>query len=456
MKNAARHMLLTAAAWPAASLAQPPQPVPAAPPPAPSQSLPEPVIATPGMSTGLTGDWGGLRSRLFDAGFDFQIGYVGEPAWTARGGAKRDVTYIGQAIVGMGVDLDKAIGLRGGKAQVTLFHRHGPSVDVKQSTGLFQLVQEAYGRGQIARLAEAWYQQSFAGGMASIKLGRVPANSDFATFACDFQNLSFCAPPQGNLPVSSGYWVDAPASNWGAVGKLKFGRDHKQGYAMLGVFQVNPKNIDLHDGFRLAFSGATGVLIPFEAGWTPMLGGDKPGYYKVGAWYETSRGTDVARDANGRLIAISGASGRALSGHYGVYLQIEQQLTPSPRGLDQKGLSVFLNVTQFDRKSSIVDNQIAVGLTQTGTFAGRPNDQIAFAAARTHVNSRLRGPDAIAVEAGALAGIRQSEYVLELDYRLVPIAGVKVAPNVQWGIDPGGVSERRNVLAFGVKTSLTF
>jgi porin len=52
--------------------------------------------------------------------------------------------------------------------------------------------------------------------------------------------------------------------------------------------------------------------------------------------------------------------------------------------------------------------------------------------------------------------VRHSEYLVELDYRFVPIPGIKIAPNVQWGIDPGGVAERENVLALGIKTSLTF
>ncbi len=456
MRTCARLALLCCAALPGLAMAQTGDPATPQPPPVVAEDQAQASTSPEGMTTGLTGNWGGLRSRLFDRGFDFQLAYIGEPAWNARGGTKQDVTYVGQAIAGISVDLNKLAGVKGGKVQVTLFHRHGPSLDAQANTGMFQLVQEAFGRGQIARLAEAWYQQSFADGRASIKAGRVAANTDFANFACDFQNLSFCAPPQGNLPVSAGYWFDAPASNWGAVGRLNFGKDRKQGYAMIGAFQINPKNIDPHNGFNLSFSGATGALIPFEAAWTPMLGGDKPGYYKIGAWYETSRGVDVARDINGQLIAVSGLAGRPIQGHYGAYLQFAQQLTPSPKGIDRTGLSVFLNVTQFDPKTSIVDSQIATGITQTGTFLGRPNDQIAFAVARTHVNGRLRLPDEIAVSQGLMSGVRHSEYVLELDYRVVPLPGLKIAPNVQWGIDPGGVAERRNVLAFGVKTSLGF
>lgn len=449
-------MLLAASTIAGGARAQTAPPTPAAPRQSSVDAQTPRVVDRSGMTTGLFGDWGGVRSDLYDRGIDLQISYTAEPAWNPRGGDRQDVTYTGQAIVGASLDMNKLTGIEGGEVQVTLFHRHGPSLDVVQNTGLLQAVQEIYGRGQIARLADAWYRQTFAGGAATLKLGRIPVNSDFATFPCDFQSLAACSAPQGNQPISFAYWIDAPSSNWGAVGKLSLGKDRKRAYAMLGLFQVNPKSNRLRGGFNIDFSGGTGVLIPLELGWMPAWGGDKPGSYKIGAWYETSEATDIARGGDGLPIRVSGLPGRALRGHYGAYLQVRQQLTPSPEGLDKKGLSVFLNVTQFDRRTHVVDSQIAAGLTQTGTFAGRPRDQVAIAAVRTHVNSRLRASDRIALAQGLIPGIRQSEYILEFDYRIVPAQGVRIGPNVQWGIDPGGVKQRQNVLAFGVKTSIAF
>jgi porin len=162
------------------------------------------------------------------------------------------------------------------------------------------------------------------------------------------------------------------------------------------------------------------------------------------------------RDRDGALVAVSGNEGKRYRGRHGVYFEMAQQLTSSPEGLDRKGLSVFFNFTQLDRKTSLIDNQTSVGITQTGTFAGRPHDQIAFAVARTHINSRMRSTDRLAVEDGLLPGIRSSEYLAELDYRIVPVAGVRITPNVQWGINPGGISQNRNVVALGVKTSVQF
>jgi porin len=427
----------------------------------PGTALPQPETEDgkavgPQMTTGILGDWGGLRSRLFEDGLDFQVAYGNELAWNPRGGSRRDVTVIGQAIVGMTADMDKIAGIEGGLAKVALFYRHGPSLTVNADLGMLQQVQEAYGRGEIVRLVEAWYQQSFDADRFRLKVGRMPANSEFAAFSCDFQNLSFCASPQGNFNSGINYWFSAPGSNWAAVGRYNLGADRKQGYVQIGGYLVDPDNVNPTKGFNLGFSGTTGVLLPFEAAWTPTFDGDKPGYYKVGGWVETSRTNDLVRDSNGQLIAISGNEGKAYRGRHGVYFEMAQQLTASPGGLDKQGLSMFFNITQLDRKTSLIDNQIAVGMTQTGTFAGRPNDQIAFAIARTHINSRMRAADRIAVEDGLLTGIRQSEYLAELDYRFVPTAGVRITPNIQWGINPGGISQNRNVVALGLKTSVSF
>lgn len=420
------------------------------------QVLPAPATPPPGMTAGVSGDWNGARTDLYEHGLDFVLAYGNEIAWNPRGGTKRDVTSIGQAIVGINSDFEKIAGIKGGTSKVAVFYRHGPSLTQEANLGLLQQVQEAYGRGEIARLVEAWYQQSFDDDRVRLKFGRLPTNSDFASFSCDFQNLSFCAAPQGNVPDGGGYWFSAPASNWAALTRVNLGQDRKAGFLQIGAYQVNPKNIDPSNGFRLATTGGTGVLVPFEGDWTPVFGGDKPGYYRLGGWIETSRATDLTRDDAGNLTIVSGEPGSTFHGRQGFYYQMAQQLTPSPAGLDRQGLSVFFNFTQLDRKSSLIDQQIALGLTQTGMFNGRPNDQIAIALVRTHVNSRLRSTDQIAIDQGALDGVRRSEYIVEVDYRYVPFPGVRISPNLQWGIDPGAISENRNVLVLGIKSSILF
>ncbi|WP_165927175.1 carbohydrate porin [Sphingomonas sp. BK235] len=52
--------------------------------------------------------------------------------------------------------------------------------------------------------------------------------------------------------------------------------------------------------------------------------------------------------------------------------------------------------------------------------------------------------------------MRQAQWILEADYRLVATTGVTIVPDVQFGFNPGGISERRNVVALGMKSSVSF
>jgi porin len=48
---------------------------------------------TPAPVPWLFGDWDGARTRLSNAGIDFQFGYTSEIAGNATGGQRRDVAY---------------------------------------------------------------------------------------------------------------------------------------------------------------------------------------------------------------------------------------------------------------------------------------------------------------------------------------------------------------------------
>jgi porin len=52
--------------------------------------------------------------------------------------------------------------------------------------------------------------------------------------------------------------------------------------------------------------------------------------------------------------------------------------------------------------------------------------------------------------------VRSSEYVVEAYHTYRPITGLQVRPNIQYVIEPGGTSQNRNALVFGLKTVANF
>jgi porin len=149
---------------------------------------------------------------------DFQFGYVGEAAGNATGGLHREVAYADQWAAGVTLDLGWLGVVEGGTVQVTYTDRNGRNLSDDADLGTFQEVEKIYGRGRTARLTRFWYNQKFAAGLVKWKIGRIPFSEDFSAFSCDFQNLTFCGTPAGNIIGSTIYnW---PISQWAT--RLKF------------------------------------------------------------------------------------------------------------------------------------------------------------------------------------------------------------------------------------------
>ena len=396
----------------------------------------------------LTGKWGGLRTRLRDDGVDLKASYGSETAWNPEGGEQNRITETGQFDFTAQIDTEKLIGLKGGTFQAVVTYRRGQDLGAVANLGVLQQVQEVYGRGQTWRLTRFFYLQKFLDGHADVRFGRLTMGGEFGKFTCLSENLSFCGSPAGNLVGD--YWYNWPVSQWGIRGRLR----NSAGYIMVGAYEVNPRNLD--NTFTIGyFHGATGVLLPAEIALTPRLGEDRlPGSYKLGGWVNTSNGNDVALDIYGQPAKVTGLAPLQHSSRYGVYAQFQQQLTG--RATDAQvepdvvqGLSVFFNATLADRATSTNDNQFATGLFYTGLLRSRPKDDFELAIARTHVNSRTW----IGLPPGAARP--NSEYAAEIDYGVHATGWLTLRPNLQYIVDPGGLSSKTNVVIVGMKGSVS-
>jgi porin len=393
---------------------------------------------------GLIGDWQEIRTRLGERGIGLTARYASESGYNVAGGDRKLFRETGQFDVGALLDLDKLVGLKGGAFQATVTWRRGYDLTTDAGLNTLQQVQEVYGRGQTVRVTQLWYEQKI-GERVEVKLGRTNPGEDFAVFSCHFQNLSFCGAPPGNL--NGDYWYNWPIGQWGARVHVDLPRDF---YVQGAVYEINPRNLD--NGFFVAhFKGATGVLIPVEAGWSRGGNDGHVGSYKVGGWIGTADGDDILLDVNRRPIAITGLSPLQHKSRYGVYFSMQQQLTGTSKdGKAATGLSMFANFTQSDRATTLTDNQVALGLFYKGLVPAVPGDVLGVAVARTNVNSR-------AEQADRIAGVspRDAEYAAEVYYSIHPADWLELRPNVQWVHQPGGVRNAKNVGVLGMKAAVT-
>ncbi|GGC49581.1 carbohydrate porin [Chelatococcus reniformis] len=395
--------------------------------------------------TQLLGDWGGLRSAWAQRGVEFQIGYTEEGAGNVSGGDHRYVRGAGQLALGTTLDFGRLFGIAGGTLQVTLTNRNGRNLASDAGLDTLQLVQEVYGRGNIWRLTQMWYEQQLLGGAVSWKLGRMTIGEDFAAFSCDFQNLTFCGATPGNLVGN--YWYNWPVSQWGT--RLRVGS--AEAYVQVGAYQVDPKNIAEDHGFFLGGSGTTGALMPAEIVWQPTFNG-LAGSYSATVWYDSSHADDVYYNRVGLPLALAGGPPLLRQGRYGISFHVLQQVLRTSADDPKRGLSAFVNFTQTDRRTSQIDNQVAFGLIYTGVFDSRPRDVIAVALGRTQVNSRYAQTEAFTnLRQPGSVQVQRAEYVLEAYYNVEVTGGLELRPNVQLIRYPGGVTSAKDAVVLGIK-----
>ena len=395
-------------------------------------------------------DWDGIRSSLYDKGIDFRLGYVSETATNVQGGPEELWRYTDQWTFAATFDLQKLLGLNQAQFKITVTDRNGQNLSDKLDT--LQLVQEVYGRGQTWRWTQFFYDQKYFDGMLDWKIGRLTEGEDFAAFSCQFQNLTFCGAPPGNLVGN--YWYNWPVSQWATRVKVSF---TSFGYIQIGAFQVDPSYLLTRYALDLSNPpGTTGVLAPFEVGWLPTFAGLK-GSYKFGAWYNSSMEPDAVENTNGLPLAIAGGEPLMRHGAYGAYVNFQQRLTPPSTSGSKQGLSVFFNATYADHRTSTLDSQIAAGLFYRGLFPFLPSDEIGFAIGRTHVNNRVADVETSQNNLGlGPVGVQNSEWVSELYYNFNPYPWLDLRPNIQYIRHPGGIDTNTDDVILGLKLAINF
>ncbi|TVV77336.1 carbohydrate porin [Sphingomonas solaris] len=390
---------------------------------------------------GLIAPFDRLRGRATKAGVTLSARYTSELGFNVAGGDAERVTETGQADVGAKLDMGQVAGLQGGTLNAVVTWRRGHLLDSTANLGTLQQTQEVYGRGQTWRLTRLWYEQAL--GPVALKAGRSNVGEDFATFSCDFMNLSFCGAQPGN--IVGDYWYNWPVSQWMARAKLSIG----QGYVQLGAYEVNPRN--LRKTFTIGYlHGATGVLLPVEGVWKPKVGG-LPGTWRAGAWYDTSHADDVALDRAGGLAAAGGLGPLRREGRWGGWAIVRQQVTgAADEDGAVRGLTLFGRVTQADRRTARIDSQVTVGLFYEGLPGLASDDVLGAALGRTHVNHRVEAAQRIRGEA-----IQGAEWTGEVFYSLHPATGLVLRPNVQYILHPGGLKHRSDAVVLGLKSAFT-
>jgi porin len=393
----------------------------------------------------MTGDWGGLRTKLEAEGFHLRAHYLSETAGNPSGGLRQGTQYAQQVDFGADLDLGKLADLKGGQVHITFTDRAGKSLAAEDVGNLIS-EQEIFGGGQNFRLAELSYQQSLFDDSVEAKVGWIHTTDDFATspIYCYFQNNGFCGQPAG-IAIDSGV-TTFPVASWGGVVKL---HPQPEIYLQAGAYEVNPSLNNTSNGFKMNTAGATGVVVPVEAGWRPLVGSEKlPGNYKIGAYYDNSTVPDLGSPLSGPA--------STMSGRWGLYLLVDQMLFRESPG-SERGLTAFGVFLYADPSTALLQYYWEAGLLYHGTFPGRDLDTIGLAVNQSRISNRLVA--AQNTQNGIMPGsvaVQSAETDIELNYRAQVTPWFSLMPNIQYVIKPNATPTIPNAFVLGLQAGLTF
>jgi porin len=371
----------------------------------------------------MTGDWGGLRTKLEDRGvkIDGSMTIAGDK--TFKGGtstAGNAESY--KLSIGVTADLQKLANINGGSTYVNF-----QATDGKTNTldGAFQVTDQAYIPRRV-QVSELWYQQNLFDGKLRLKVGKIDANTEFAFTAngSEFVNSSMSySPTILHMPTN-------PDPSTGLLGFVYL-NDHL--YAGVGMFDGSGADgISTGDrGPATLFEHSLFFIGEVGAKWTTSAHQD--GRVGVGAWGQTAH-----------FARYDGGTDDGTSGMYVVADQMFWRMHSELDG-DSQGIAGFFQYGYADPAISPVEHHVGGGLTWTGMIPNRGSD--IFGVGPTWVDFSHE-PGAKFDDTGELD--------VEGFYKVMLTPWFSIKPDLQFLHNPGGVAGRPDTVVGSVQASLTF
>jgi porin len=399
----------------------------------------------------MLGDWDGHRSELEKEGVKFDFDNIGDFLTDVTGAQEHHLTYFGRFRFTTDLDFNKLSGFDG-ELFFSPIWQYGQNLSA-QYLHTNTLTSSIAGPNSV-RIDQFWYQQGFFDSMFKVKLGQIAAVNEFG--ATDFFDILF-NDELGYAPnaIFNTKQPFSPAGKpgivlWGDLSELTPGL-----YVKTGVFTGydNPyhpdsNGVDYVDDFDHGLTGS------FEIGYKEQ-NTSYDGVYKLGANWNSG-------------YAYENPQTSVKYGHdYNIYAVAEktiyhpEKLAPadpkdmkagSGEVLDTKrGLDLLLEFVGEPGDRNPLQYEFTLGARYTGLFDSRPTDKIGFGVIWSDNGDAYSQANYTANER-TLGG----ETTVELDYQFNPAPWLSIQPDAQYIIDPGGDSQRDDILVLGLRTIVRF
>jgi porin len=416
----------------------------------------------------LTGEWGGLRKKLEDAGVTFAVNEQSELWANLKGGIRTGATHNGLTTPSLKLDLEKLVEWKGATFFVNAYQIHGVG-PTRTLVGDQQTLSNIEALPSI-KLFQLWVEQSLFKDRVNIRVGQQGADEMMASQSAQlFINSSFGYPdlPEQDLPSGG---PNYPLATPMVRTKVKID-DHLT--CVNAIFNGDPAGPGPGEPERRNPSGTAFRLndppLIFNEFWY-NVGEAKPsaplpGTYKIGAWVHTGSFQDQSRNPFGSPLPFSNLVAARYRGDFAVYGIADQMIWRKPGSKDE-GFSLFGLIMKAPDDRNRESLFAEAGLNWKGIVASRPDDVFGLGVAYAQTSSALLrfGEESIALT-GSGKHFASHETVIEATYLYQIAPWWTVQPDLQYVINPGaslppeepGVSApRKNALVIGVRTKVDF
>lgn len=368
------------------------------------------------------------RERWSTGGFKPYATYVGEMFSNLNGGNRTGTTWEGLLDFGVGLDLEELSALKG-EVHLGAFWIMGEDPSGKL-VGDFNTLSNITAYNTV-RLFQAWYQQEWAGGRATFRIGQIAADDDFMVSenALLFLNSAF-----GPLPTESAN-IPAPIFPLGALGIWSRFQATQNTYLQFGLYDGNAGEEEInHKGFEYKLNDSDGYAFFFEGGASVTLG-SLPGEYKIGGFYHTGEFEDFN-------------FGTIVENNYSFYFVADQALALNAE--NEPGVSAFLRLGHSPQKDrNTVGFYFDAGLTFINVLPVRSDDLFGIGISYTDFSDDfLRN-----VRTGGNA-FSDSETILEITWQAAITPWLTLQPDLQFIFDPA--EGRDDAVVFGLRMETSF
>lgn len=390
----------------------------------------------------LSGDWGGWRTRLSEAGVQFAATYVTDILGNPIGGLNHKVRYFHDIGLDLLLDLERLVKLDGSRLHVSLSSRAGHSLSDLDIGNVFNVAQTCC--EPHTRVVNLAWQQFLFDETLDVHVGYLTTGDVFATSPLYwlFVNSGINSNPGSlgfNVPFSL-----YPDSALGGRARWKPGHEFD---LEVGVYNGSIiANAGMSDSLSVRFDD--GALMIVEAGYRLDLGTSAQplrGHYRLGGYYHTGRfrrftappGSDLPRDYEHG----SGAM-------YALLDQAVWHATTTPS--EHSALIPFLALVGApDQAINEFPFFFDAGLVLRAPFARREDDAIIFGFLYGGFSDDLRDSQRALGEPP-----QEFEMALEWAYVYQVTPWFQIEPDVQYIIRPGGTGAIGDALVLGVEISV--